>query len=112
MSPAHDCKREPMRNAVLAGFVFATILAGACPVSAGPDDRSREPEPRCEDFKSIGSATMDEKGVITMDVFTLPPGPIGHGRLVYGPDSPDYQDVRKHLGPTHPGERVNVRPWC
>jgi len=66
----------------------------------------------CEQVASIGAATMAADGTITLQVHSLPPGPIGHAMLQYPPTHAQYQDILKHLGGLTPGASKPVPPWC
>lgn len=91
-------------------FITALSLAAACSTAAFGADRKESPP--CESFQSIGTAHMDADGIITLNIHTLPPGPIGEGELRYAPGDPRYQEIVTHLGGIKPGETKNVRPWC
>jgi hypothetical protein len=70
------------------------------------------PTVRCEDVDSIGSATMDSEGVITLRIRSLPPGPIAESVLRYAPGHRDYEMIKAHLEGISPGQTKPVRPWC
>ena len=62
--------------------------------------------------RSIGSARMDEHGIITLFLIAEVPGlGIAHGSLVYKPSDPRYNEILSHLGGLRPGEHKPVRPW-
>jgi hypothetical protein len=65
---------------------------------------------------SIGQATMNADGSLELRLRMEGPGElIGDGHVVYAPDDPHYQEVRRHLeaahGPLAPGDQVSVPPW-
>ena len=66
----------------------------------------------CEQVASIGVATMSNDGVITLRLRSLPPGPIAEGTMSYRPGDPQYEEIKKHIGGSAPGETKPVRPWC
>ena len=62
--------------------------------------------------ESIGVARMLPDGTIVLDLRAeSPAGARGDGQLRYPKDSPQYQDVLKHLGGLQPGETKPVPPW-
>ncbi len=92
------------RSLLLAlAVVASTALSG----TAGAAD-----ELRCEQVKSIGVAHMTQDGAITLRIRSLPPGPIAETTLVYRPDDPRYDEIKRHLGGIAPGEWKPVPPWC
>ena len=92
---------------MLKPSIAALILAAAAPAAAS----GAEPIP-CEAVASIGAAHMDEDGVITLRIRSLPPGPIAEAELRYAPNDPHYEDIKRHLGGIAPGETKPVKPWC
>ncbi len=52
---------------------------------------------------------MAADGTITLQVRSLPPGPVGHAKLVYAPSHPQYQAILKHIGGLAPGESRRCR---
>ena len=94
---------------VAAISVIACGWTFAAPVLAASDDKDKA---ACEAVASIGVARMDNDGVITLRVRSLPPGPVGEAELKYPPSHPDYDKVKQHLGGIAPNETKNVRPWC
>jgi hypothetical protein len=91
---------------LIAVLSFTTAIASAVIAADNKDD------PPCESVASIGVATMDADGVITLRIRSLPPGPIAEGELRYAPGDPHYQEIVDHLGGIRPGETKSVRPWC
>ena len=62
--------------------------------------------------KTIGSATMDEAGVITLQLRAEgPEGTIGDTTLTYAPGDEKYASIKHHLGNINPGESVLVAPF-
>lgn len=66
----------------------------------------------CSAVTSIGTATMDAAGTITLRLHSLSPNPIAEGELRYPPDDPQYSEIKNHLGGIAPGEQKPVPPWC
>ena len=65
---------------------------------------------------SIGAATMDDDGTLTLQLRAEGPGGIvGDALLVYAPTHPEYAEIKKHLeahgGPMKPGDKRPVAPW-
>ncbi len=61
---------------------------------------------------SIGMATMTADSTVILDLRAEGSGGVvGHGRFVYPPDHPRYQEVLDHLGGLRPGESKFVPPW-
>lgn len=59
----------------------------------------------------IGTARMQADGTIILDLMARQDGTIGHGRLIYPPDHPDYEMILRHLGGLRPGESKPVPPF-
>ena len=55
---------------------------------------------------------MSDDRTITLHLRSLWPDPIAEGDLRYAPDDPQYEDVKRHLGGIHPGDKKPVKPWC
>jgi hypothetical protein len=65
---------------------------------------------------SIGEAHMKDDGTLELMLRAEgPPGVVGDALLVFGPQHPQYHDVKRHLeaahGPLTPGRSVSVPPW-
>jgi hypothetical protein len=90
---------------------FLALLVAACvalsSLAIGADEKAS-----CEAVASIGSATMTPDGVITLQIRSLPPGPIAEGLIRYTPGDAKYEEIKQHLGGISPGETKPVRPWC
>jgi hypothetical protein len=90
------------------------IAALACVACAPPPTTPpRDPPPAANtaEPESIGSATIDAAGVITLNLRAEGPGVIGDAQFTYRPGDPDYAEVLRHIGPIRPGETRPVRPW-
>ena len=84
------------------------IISLASPsLAADADEKAR-----CEAVESIGGATMTPDGVITLQIRSMPPGPIAEGLIRYAPGDAKYEEIEQHLGGISPGETKPVRPWC
>jgi hypothetical protein len=59
----------------------------------------------------IGTAEIDEQGVLTLDLVARGPDAIGHLIAVYRPGEPRYDEVLRHIGAIRPGEIKPVRAW-
>lgn len=59
----------------------------------------------------IGTAEMDELGIIYLVLHAETPVGLGTSRFTYRPDDPDYANVLAHLGGLKHGEKKSVRPW-
>ena len=88
--------------------LFLAVIVSIAPAAAEKMDA----QPPCEEVASIGVATMAADGTITLQVRSLPPGPVGYAKLVYAPSHPQYQAILKHIGGLAPGESRPVPPWC
>ena len=100
------------REETLVRRVFALAMA-LLPISTAAADAQVSPEQaRCEQVTSIGVATMAADGTITMQLRSLPPGPVAEGILVYRPDDARYAEILRHLDGLVPGESKPVPPWC
>ena len=73
---------------------------------------ARAEDASCAGVKSIGVATMDADGVLTLRLRSLPPGPIAEGTFTYRPGDARYDEIKSHLGGIAPGEAKPVPPWC
>jgi hypothetical protein len=91
-------------NGILAGLALFFSMA----VNSAP---AAENVP-CTQIDSIGVASMDADGTITLHLRSLPPGPIAEGALIYKRGDPRYEEIKKHLGGIAPGEVKSVPPWC
>jgi hypothetical protein len=61
---------------------------------------------------SIGVATMDVGGVITLQLVAQGDDAIGDATLVYRPGDPRYDEIKAHLDPIKPGVPKPVPPWA
>jgi hypothetical protein len=93
------------RNLIAAAALVASIAAFI-------DAAGAEQAAPCESVASIGAATMEANGVITLRIRSLPPGPIAEGVFRYAPGDPQYAEIIRHLGGIAPGETKPVPPWC
>jgi len=63
----------------------------------------------------IGNATMEQDGTLVLQLFaednTHDRNLRGSAVFRYAPDSPQYADILRHVGPIQPGGKVDVRPW-
>ena len=59
----------------------------------------------------IGEAFMQEDGTIVLDLVATDSGAIGHARLRFPKDHPQYRSTLDHLGGLAVGERKLVPPW-
>jgi hypothetical protein len=64
---------------------------------------------------SIGEAHMKDDGTLELMLRAEGPGVVGDALLIYAPDHPQYDEVKRHLeaahGPLAPGRSVSVPPW-
>jgi hypothetical protein len=88
--------------ALLLAVSFASPL-----IATDADDKAK-----CEAVASIGLATLTPDGVITLQIRSLPPGPIAEGLIRYAPGDAKYVAIKQHLGGIAPGETKPVRPLC
>ncbi len=56
-------------------------------------------------------AEMAPDGTITLTLRAVGGAMIGDGRLVYPPKHPQYDEIKKHVGPMKPGEQKPVKPF-
>jgi hypothetical protein len=61
--------------------------------------------------RPIGTATLRPDGTLVLDLIAEAPGIIGHSHLEYPPNSPDYESIKRHIGPIAVGEEKIVNPW-
>lgn len=83
-----------MKRSILIVAAAASLL-GACVHNTDP----------------IGTAFLQEDGTIVLDLIARDNGAIGHARLRFPRDHPDYQSTLDHLGGLSPGEKKLVPPW-
>jgi hypothetical protein len=98
----------------LRQMFFATLsltLAANCGGAFAATDLNSQPIP-CEAIESVGKATMSANGTITLQLRSLWPDPIAETQLVFAPDDPQYDEIKRHLGGIAPGESKSVPPWC
>ena len=93
---------------VTAASLVATCLAG--PVAA--QFKKDLPPVTCATVESIGTAQMAADGTITLHLQSLWPDPKENTDLAYGPDDPQYDDIKKHLGGIAPGQSKPIPPFC
>jgi hypothetical protein len=88
-----------IRRGLIAALVTG-MIGGAGPAIA-------------KDCSFYGVASMEPDGTIRMRVRAPLPdcGGFAEGVLEYKPDSPDYQEVLRHIGGLQPGETKAVPPW-
>lgn len=87
--------------AVATGPTIGLVIAAVGTATAG-----------AEASAPIGTATMQADGTLILDLRAEGPGgAVGHSRLVYPPDHPDYRSVLDHIGALRPGESRPVPPW-
>jgi hypothetical protein len=85
--------------AVLAGLLLA---APAFAVTLQQD---------CRGPGSIGTALMGADRTITLNIRTIPGGPLD-GVLASRPGDANYARILSHVGGMQPGEKKPVPPWC
>jgi hypothetical protein len=56
-------------------------------------------------------AEMAADGTITLTLRATGNGAVGDGQLVYPPTHPQYETIKKHVGPMKPGEQRPVAPF-
>lgn len=97
-----------MRDANLSKqmLVTAILLSWAASALAAPMQSD------CRGSGSIGTAVMGPDGTITLNIHSLPPGPIADGVLAYKKGDPNYARIYSHLGGIRPGEHKPVPPFC
>lgn len=61
--------------------------------------------------KSIGTASIDDAGTVTLHLRVVENGLRTESVLTYARDHADYQMVLQHLGGLKPGESKTVPPW-
>ena len=87
-------------------MIVAALLSSAAPVW------SASLQSDCRGSGSIGTAVMGPDGTITLNIRSLPPGPIAEGVLAYKKGDPNYARIYSHLGGIRPGEHKPVPPFC
>lgn len=86
-------------------------VPGSLAGGSSPQDPARI-HPASAEPETIGTATMDDDGTITLYLrATSPGGAVGHGRIVYPPSSPHYAMIRGHIPGLRPGLTLPVRPF-
>jgi hypothetical protein len=65
----------------------------------------------CRGPGSIGTALMNPDGTITLNIRTIPGGPL-EGVVASRPGDPNYARILSHVGGMQPGEKKPVPPWC
>ena len=65
----------------------------------------------CRGPGSIGTALMNPDGTITLNIRTIPGGPLD-GVVASRPVDANYARILSHLGGMQPGEKKPVPPWC
>jgi hypothetical protein len=91
---------------MIRAIALAVALAASAPAQADPPG-----PPPAEAPASIGSATIDEAGVITLTLRAEGPGVVGDALFTYRPGDREYDEVLRHIGPIRPGETRQVPPW-
>jgi len=63
--------------------------------------------------RPIGSAMIRPDGTLVLDLVaeSLDGQIVGHNHFEYPPDSPDYEEIKRHIGPIAVGESKLVMPW-
>jgi hypothetical protein len=92
----------------------ASASAPAASASApAPSSAPRTGAPMNKLPESIGEAEMLPDGTIKVQLRAEDPesGAIGDALLVYPPNHPQYEMVKKHLDPIRPGEHKFVPPF-
>lgn len=84
---------------------LALLLLLAVPASAANLQQD------CRGPGSIGTALMNADGTITLNIRTIPGGPLD-GVVASRPGDPNYARILSHLGGMQPGEKKPVPPWC
>lgn len=95
-------KRRIAAIVVLAASAFAGGAAAQTSPNVIP----------CSAVASIGTAEMANDGTITLHLQSLWPDPVAEGEIVYAPDDPQYDEIKKHLGGIAPGDKKPVPPLC
>jgi hypothetical protein len=65
----------------------------------------------CRGPGSIGTALMGADGTITLNIRSIPGGPLD-GVLASKPGDANYARILSHVGGMQPGEKKPVPPWC
>jgi hypothetical protein len=65
----------------------------------------------CRRPGSIGTALMNADGTITLNIRTVPGGPLD-GVMASKPGDANYARILSHVGGMSPGEKKPVPPWC
>lgn len=61
---------------------------------------------------SIGTASEEADGTLVLMLRAAGPGgAVGDGVKRYSPGDPNYEAVRRHVGPIPKGKSVSVRPF-
>jgi hypothetical protein len=103
-------RQRPCGILAIALF-FIACFAAAARAQFKKDVPGNAPIP-CEAIDSVGTAKMAADGTITLQLRSLWPDPIAEGELVYAPDDPQYDEIKRHLGGIAAGEVKPVPPWC
>lgn len=103
--PRGAARREAASGAVvnLPAAALSALVAVTAPVAGTAS------APRCEDVSSIGAATMEADGTLSLRLRS-PDG--AEGVLVYRPTDERYRSILDHLGPMRPGDSRPVKPFC
>ncbi|MEI7791427.1 MAG: hypothetical protein WCJ15_09660 [Alphaproteobacteria bacterium] len=86
-------------------WLIAVALLTAFPASAVTLQQD------CRGPGSIGTALMDTDGTITLNIRTIPGGPLD-GVVASRPGDANYARILSHVGGMQPGEKKPVPPWC
>ena len=70
-----------------------------------------EVTPTDEHPSPIGTATIDERGVIILDLYRDAEGNRAVSQLVYWPEDRNYPAVHEHVSPIRPGETKLIYPF-
>jgi hypothetical protein len=85
-------------------LIVVALLLLAAPASAVTLQQD------CRGPGSIGTALMGADGTITLNIRSIPGGPLD-GVLASRPDA-NYARILSHVGGMVPGEKKSVPPWC
>lgn len=77
---------------------------------AAPSGESTDPQSA---GRPIGTAILRPDGTLVLDLIAESPDgdARGHSHFEYPPNSPDYEEIKSHIGPIAVGEEKLVNPW-
>ena len=105
------CLRSPINGGSsgapppLAASTTGTPADAAALHEERPGDAAVEPD------SFFGVATISEDGAITLQLRSVTGGVVAEGFFVYPKSHPQYESVRKHVGPIKPGESKIIEPF-